>query len=172
MLTWWQITWGIFCSPFSIVCFFACKTSSSRIPCTRDTKGKMLISHVGEWWHVRQAEDFWHMVHIWGSCHKYLDHTACSYRETPTAVYGVEQTNPLHYALQVMHATGLVCSNSAVYIALSECMCQSLLSICSDRNNGHVLVYVNRNHFANFLRASLENAKYFKQNINSCDFVI
>lgn len=29
------------------------------------------------------------------------------------AVYEVEQTNPLHYTLQVMYATGLVCSYSA-----------------------------------------------------------
>lgn len=108
VLTWWQITRGIFCSPFTIVCFLACKTSSSRIPIAQDTAGKMLISHVGEWWHVKQAEDFWHMVHIWGICHECLDHTACSYRESLTAVYGVEQTNPPHYTLQVMHATGLV----------------------------------------------------------------
>lgn len=47
-----------------------------------------------------------------------------AYRKSLTAVYGVEQTNPLHYALQVMHATGLVCSNGAVYNVLSKRSCQ------------------------------------------------
>lgn len=71
-------------------------------------RGEMLISRVGEQWHVMQAKDVWHMVHIWGTYHERLDHTARSCRESLTAVYVAEQTNPLHYALQVKHACGPV----------------------------------------------------------------
>lgn len=55
------------------------------------------------------------------------------------AVCRVEQTNPPHYALQVMHATGLVCSSSAAYYVL-------LKSSRFSGDNERSLFYVNRKH--------------------------
>lgn len=58
------------------------------------------------------------------------------------AVYEAEQTNPRHYALQVMHATGLVCSNAALEKAAE----QFLLYCTATGDNEQSLFYVNRNH--------------------------
>ncbi len=77
VLTWWQITWGFSCFPFP----FPSKTGFSEILSVHSVRTKMLISHVGEWWHVSQAKDFWHMVHIWGISSEHHDHTACSCAE-------------------------------------------------------------------------------------------
>lgn len=137
----------IFLFPICYCLLFSMQKSSSTIPSAQNIRRKMLISHVGKWWHVRQPKDFWHMVHIWGFHHEYLDHTACSCTESLTAVYGVEQTNPLHYALQVMHATGLVCPNSAVYNVLKR-SCQSLPQPIAASDNEHKSFYMNKNHEA------------------------
>lgn len=71
-----------------------------------------------------------------------------AYRKSLTAVYGAEQTNPSHYALQVMHATGLVCSNGAVYNVLSKAQLSGLYS--AETSNNEVFFFlpssVNWNH--------------------------
>lgn len=105
---------------------YYCLPSSSRIPIAQDTAGKMLISHVGEWWHVKQAEDFWHMVHIWGICHECLDHTACT-EKAWRLFMGLNRQIPRIILYRWCMPLDWFCSNSVVYIALSKRSCQFLL---------------------------------------------
>lgn len=110
VLIWWQITWGFFCSPFRIVCFVACKTGFSNI-----------LS--AQWLKLKNTHDTWSTSEAFTT--SILITQLVAAEESLMAVLGFKQTNPLHYALQVMHATGLVCSNSAAHNVLLKGRCSN-----------------------------------------------
>lgn len=57
-------TLRIFLLPICYCLFLAGKTGSRNIPSAENLRREMLICWQGS--HTRQAEGFWHMVHIWG----------------------------------------------------------------------------------------------------------
>lgn len=97
--------------PLRIVCFVACKTDFSNI-----------LS--AQWLKLKNTHDTWSTSEAFTT--SILITQLVAAEESLMAVLGFEQTNPLHYVLQVMHATGLVCSNSAAHNVLLNGHCSSL----------------------------------------------